>query len=84
MLQYTCDIYVQEDDEQVKKVFSFFSNTVEEFEPRSIAKKTKYQRDNNIDSVQENVGDTVYIVVGANVKIKLKTQSKNIKLKGLQ
>ncbi|EMN7731570.1 AAA family ATPase [Bacillus cereus] len=66
----------------MEKVFSFFSNTVEEFEPfikagifywpRSIAKKTKYQRDNNIDNVQENVGDVVYIVAGAKVKNKIK------------
>ncbi len=64
------------------KVFSFFSNTVEEFEPfvkcgifywpRSIAKKTKYQRDNSIEDIKENVGDTVYIVAGGNVKNNIK------------
>ncbi|MDA2274041.1 hypothetical protein [Bacillus thuringiensis] len=66
----------------MKKVCSFFSNTVEEFDPfikagifywpRSIAKKRKYQQDRNINSVEENVGDTVYIVAGAKVKIKSK------------
>lgn len=81
MLQHIKDIY-DRGDNQVEKVFSFFSNTVEEFEPfiktrtfywpRSLATKTQYQRDNDIDSVKENVGDTVYIVAGARVKNKIK------------
>ncbi|MGE1217193.1 AAA family ATPase [Bacillus toyonensis] len=77
----------------MEKVFSFFSNTVEEFEPfiktgtlywpRSIAKKTKYQRENDINNVEENVGDTVYIVAGANVKNKIKEPFLKDRIKGV-
>ncbi|CRK83014.1 McrB family protein [Neobacillus massiliamazoniensis] len=64
------------------KVFLFFSNTVEEFEPfiktgtfywpRSITTITKYQKEQNVDSIEENVGDTVYIIAGARVKSNIK------------
>lgn len=64
--------------EQVGRIFSFFSNTVEEYEPfinkktfywpRSLASKTKYQQQGNINDLQEEIGDTVYIVSGAKIK----------------
>ncbi|WP_182104204.1 AAA family ATPase [Niallia taxi] len=76
----------------MKKAFSFFSNTVEEFEPfvkaktfywpRSIATKTKYQRENNVDSIQENIGDTVYIIAGARVKNNIKDQDLKNRITG--
>lgn len=74
------------------KEFAIFSNTVEEYEPfiktktfywpRSIAKKTPYQRDNDFDIIQEEIGDTVYIVAGANIKSKIKDPSLKEKITG--
>lgn len=68
--------------ENMSKKFAIFSNTVEEYEPfiktktfywpRSIAKKTPYQKANGFDIIQEEIGDTVYIVAGAKVKNKIK------------
>lgn len=66
----------------MSKKFAIFSNTVEEYEPfiktktfywpRSVAKKTQYQNANGFDIIQEEIGDTVYIVAGAKVKYKIK------------
>lgn len=67
----------------MERVFSFFSNTVEEFEafikagtfywPRALAKKTKYQQEGNeYEQMEENIGDAVYIVVGTKVKNDIK------------
>ncbi|MCP1399477.1 hypothetical protein CON42_11955 [Bacillus thuringiensis] len=67
----------------MERVFSFFSNTVEEFEafikagtfywPRALAKKTKYQqKGNEYEQMEENIGDAVYIVVGTKVKNDIK------------
>ncbi|EJQ03199.1 hypothetical protein IE3_05570 [Bacillus cereus BAG3X2-1] len=77
----------------MKKIFSFFSNTVEEYEafiklgtfywPRALAKKTKYQqKGNEFEQMEENIGDTVYIVVGTKVKNNIKDSILKEKITG--